>query len=83
MGEALEASEGRSGRALADLAHHFAAAAPFGGAERAVEYNVLAARAATAALAFDEAAARLRTALALGIEDPRGARRRSSSSSVR
>jgi DNA-binding CsgD family transcriptional regulator/tetratricopeptide (TPR) repeat protein len=68
VGEALEAAEARSGRALADLAHHFAAAAPFGGAGRAVEYNVMAARAATAALAFDEAAARLRTALGLGID---------------
>ena len=70
VGEALERAEGRSGRALADLAHHFAAAAPFGGAGRGVEYNVLAARAATAALAFDEAAARLRTALELQIESP-------------
>src|SRR5437588_810412 len=70
VGEALEATEARSGRTLADLAHHFAAAAPFGGPERAVEYNVLAARAAVAALAFDEAAARLRTALGLGIDDP-------------
>jgi len=68
VGEALERAEGRSGRALADLAHHFAAAAPFGGAGRGVEYNLLAARAATAALAFDEAAARLRTALDLRIE---------------
>ena len=69
VGEALEAGGGRSGRALADLAHHFAAAAPFGPAERAVEYNLLAARAAGAALAFDEAAARLRTALELGGDD--------------
>ena len=69
VGEALEAGGARSGRALADLAHHFAAAAPFGSAERAVEYNVLAARAAAAALAFDEAAARLRTALELGGDD--------------
>ena len=68
VGEALEGAEGRSGRALADLAYHFAAAAPFGGAARGIEYNVLAARAATAALAFDEAAARLRTALELGVE---------------
>ena len=30
VGEALERAEGRSGRALADLAHHFAAAAPLG-----------------------------------------------------
>ena len=70
VGEALERGSGRSARAIADLAHHFASAAPFGGTARAVEYNVLAARAATAALAFDEAAARLRTALALGIEGP-------------
>jgi DNA-binding CsgD family transcriptional regulator/tetratricopeptide (TPR) repeat protein len=69
VGEALEAAEGRSGRALADLAHHFAAAAPLGGAERGIEYNILAAQAATAALAFDEAAARLRTALELRIEN--------------
>jgi tetratricopeptide (TPR) repeat protein len=68
VGEALEGAEGRSGRALADLAHHFAAAAPFGGAARGIEYNVRAARAATAALAFDEAAAGLRTALELGVE---------------
>ena len=71
VAEALEARPRRSGRVLADLAHHFAAAAPFGGAGRGVEYNVLAARAASAALAFDEAAARLRTALELGIDGAR------------
>jgi DNA-binding CsgD family transcriptional regulator/tetratricopeptide (TPR) repeat protein len=70
VGEALERAEARSGRSLADLAHHFAAAAPLGGAERGIEYNLLAARAATAALAFDEAAARLRTALDLRIASP-------------
>ena len=43
VGEALEAAEGRSGRTLADLAHHFSAAAPFGGTGRAAEYNLLAA----------------------------------------
>ncbi len=56
---------------LADLAHHFAAAAPIGGAAQAVEYNLLAARAASAALSYDETAARLRTALETGIEDER------------
>jgi DNA-binding CsgD family transcriptional regulator/tetratricopeptide (TPR) repeat protein len=71
VADALEAAEARSGRALADLAHHFAAAAPFGGAGRGSQYNVRAARAASAALAFDEAAMRLGTALELGIDDPR------------
>jgi hypothetical protein len=36
-----------------------------------VEYNILAARAAAAALAFDQAATLLHTALELGIDDPR------------
>jgi DNA-binding CsgD family transcriptional regulator/tetratricopeptide (TPR) repeat protein len=68
VGEALESSGERSGRVLADLAHHFAAAAPLGATGRAVEYNLAAARAAGSALAFDEAAARFRTALELRIE---------------
>ena len=47
VGEALEAlAPAPDARALADLAHHFAAAAPIGGPERAVEYNLLAADAA-------------------------------------
>ena len=69
VGEALEASEDRSPRVLADLAHHFTAAAPLDETKRAIEYNVLAARAAAESLAFDEAAAMLETALELGIED--------------
>jgi DNA-binding CsgD family transcriptional regulator/tetratricopeptide (TPR) repeat protein len=68
VGEALEGGEERSGRVLADLAHHFTAAAPLGEASRGVEYNLLAARAATAALDFEEAADRLRAALELPIE---------------
>jgi DNA-binding SARP family transcriptional activator/DNA-binding CsgD family transcriptional regulator len=72
IGEALEATHrSPSARVLADLAHHFSVAAPLGGRDRAVEYNLLAAEAAAAALAFDEAAARLRTALDLGIDDER------------
>ncbi len=68
VGEALdERSSGGSARALGDIAHHFAAAAPLGGADRAVEYSLLAAAAAMTALAFDEAAVALRTALDLGI----------------
>src|SRR3954463_7958344 len=68
VGEALERAAPSSGRALADLAHHFAASAPLGGARRGVEYNVLAARAALSALAFEEAVARLRIALELEVE---------------
>jgi DNA-binding CsgD family transcriptional regulator/tetratricopeptide (TPR) repeat protein len=69
---ALEAADRpRSGRILADLAHHFAAASPIGGASQAVEYNLLAANAAADALAHDETTARLRTALHLGIDDER------------
>jgi DNA-binding CsgD family transcriptional regulator/tetratricopeptide (TPR) repeat protein len=70
VGECLEASGGRSVRTLADLAHHFAAAAPLGEAKRATEYNVRAARAAIGALAFDQAADLLGTALELGIDEP-------------
>ena len=70
VGEALEAGGAEPGRALTDLAHHFAAAAPFGDSGRAVAYNLRAARDASAALAFDEAARRLGTAIELGIEAP-------------
>ncbi|HEV7771686.1 MAG TPA: AAA family ATPase [Conexibacter sp.] len=70
VGEAL-ASGAAPDRMLADLAHHFTAAAPLGGRERAVAYNVRAARVAGAALAYEEAATRLRTALELGIDDER------------
>ncbi len=69
VGEALEDAGGSSDRALADLAHHFGAAAPFGGPERAIDYNLRAASGASGALAFDDAAMRLRTAIEIGIED--------------
>jgi DNA-binding CsgD family transcriptional regulator/tetratricopeptide (TPR) repeat protein len=69
VGEELERAGSTSDRALADLAHHFGAAAPLGGTERAVDYNLRAASAASAALAFDDAATRLRTAIGIGIED--------------
>jgi DNA-binding CsgD family transcriptional regulator/tetratricopeptide (TPR) repeat protein len=68
VGEALEGADPASDRALADLAHHFGAAAPLGGVERAIDYNVRAARAASAALSFGEAATRLGTAIEIGIE---------------
>jgi DNA-binding CsgD family transcriptional regulator len=70
VGESLEATGGRSAHALADLAHHFAAAVPLGEATRAIEYSVLAARAAVDSLAFDQAAALLDTALQIGIHEP-------------
>jgi DNA-binding CsgD family transcriptional regulator/tetratricopeptide (TPR) repeat protein len=68
VGEAREAAEDRSPRAMADLAYHFAAATPLGDAARAIEYSLGAARAAADALAFDEAAELLGTALELGID---------------
>ncbi len=72
IAQALEAvDQPQHGRVLADLAHHFAAAAPVGGASQAVEYNLLAAKAASAALAYDEATVRLRTALQMGVLDER------------
>jgi len=72
VGEALERAHGAGGsRAPAELAHHFAAAAPVDGPRRAVEYALRAGRAALAALAFDEADARFSAALELGIDDPR------------
>jgi len=72
IAEALEASGPVAhGRNLADLAYHFAEAAPVGDPERAVGYNLRAAAAASGTLAYDEAASRLRTALRLGVEDER------------
>jgi DNA-binding CsgD family transcriptional regulator/tetratricopeptide (TPR) repeat protein len=71
VGEALEASHERDLEGvLPDLAHHFAAAAPVGDIERAVDYNVRAAAKAQSSLAFNEAVALLRTALELGIDEP-------------
>ena len=69
VGEALEVAGDQSVRAIADLAHHFTAAAALDGADRAIDYNVRAARVAAAALAFEEAAEMLATALELGIDD--------------
>jgi DNA-binding CsgD family transcriptional regulator/tetratricopeptide (TPR) repeat protein len=71
IGEAMEARQARSVRVLADLAYHFAAATALDGVRRAIRYNVMAARAAADALAFDEAAHMLLTAYELGVKDPR------------
>jgi DNA-binding SARP family transcriptional activator/DNA-binding CsgD family transcriptional regulator len=70
VGEALECvNVSNPMRVLTELAHHFAAASALGGAERAFEYNLRAAEAAKASLAFEEAAARFATALEVGIAD--------------
>jgi DNA-binding CsgD family transcriptional regulator len=72
VAETLERGRGAGDtRGLAELAYHFGAAAAIDGPERASEYALLAGRAAFAALDFDEAEARLQSALELGIEDLR------------
>jgi DNA-binding CsgD family transcriptional regulator/tetratricopeptide (TPR) repeat protein len=71
VGEAIEhVSANDTDRVVADLAHHFASAAALGDVPRAVEYNLRAARAAESSLAFDQAAALLRTAIDLGRSSP-------------
>jgi len=71
VGTALEESLGTAPvRGLADVAHHLAAAGALGDTDRAVDYNLQAARAAMVALAFEQAAANFRTALGLGVESP-------------
>lgn len=70
VGEALErAHEDGGSEGLAELAYHFGAAAPVDGTRRAIEYSILAGRAALQALDFDEAEARFTAALELGIDD--------------
>ena len=73
VAEALEQmpAGGEARARLAALAHHYAQAAPVGAGERAIAYNLLAAESAVSALAFDEAISHLRTALELGLDDPR------------
>lgn len=70
VGEALESVHAANpARVVAELAHHFTLAAPVAGAEQAVRYNVRAAEAAIAALAFEDAAAHLSKAIELGVDD--------------
>jgi DNA-binding CsgD family transcriptional regulator/tetratricopeptide (TPR) repeat protein len=72
VAEALEVVHGASeSRGLAELAHHFTAAAPVDGPRRAIAYSLLAGRAALTTLDFGEADARFSSALELGIADPR------------
>ncbi|MEP6892475.1 MAG: AAA family ATPase [Gaiellaceae bacterium] len=72
VGAALEHGAGGSDESarIAALAHHFAAAVPVDGVDRAVAYNLRAARVAVGTLAFDEAIERFDMALTLGIADP-------------
>jgi len=72
VGEALERGHAADpSGVLPELAHHFTLAAPVAGAQRAVDYNLRAADAAMASVAYTEAAAALSTALEFGIADPR------------
>ncbi len=72
VAETLEQTRAASdSRGLVELAYHFGAAAPLDGPGRAIEYSLLAGRAALSTLAFDEAAARFASALELGIDDVR------------
>jgi predicted ATPase/DNA-binding CsgD family transcriptional regulator len=65
---AIEGSGADQGR-LADLAYHYAAASPLGAPTKAIEYSLRAAKAAAGALAFEEQASLLQTALEIGIDD--------------
>ncbi len=72
VAEALERlHESNLARVLPELAHHFTLAAPISGTGRAIDYNLRAADAAIGSAAYEIAAARLRSALQLEIDDPR------------
>jgi DNA-binding CsgD family transcriptional regulator/tetratricopeptide (TPR) repeat protein len=72
VGETLELAHPASEiGGLAELAHHFGAAAPIDGPRRAIEYSLQAGHAAVRTLDFDEVDARFSSALELGIDDPR------------
>jgi DNA-binding winged helix-turn-helix (wHTH) protein len=76
IGEALELGAAGDPQAqLADLAHHFHAAVPVGGAERALDYTSRAGYAAAGRLAFEEAAPLFRQALELAERDTRAPER--------
>jgi hypothetical protein len=62
-GETLERIWGARTEHLAELAHHFLAAAPAGHPHKAIDYAIRAADAAKAGLAFEEAARLYRLAL--------------------
>jgi AAA ATPase-like protein len=74
VGNALEEVYGDATEHLAELAHHFAAAAPTGIAERALDYATRAGHEAMRVLAYDRAAEHFNLALDLaeqfGLERP-------------
>jgi DNA-binding CsgD family transcriptional regulator/tetratricopeptide (TPR) repeat protein len=71
VGATLErAAETGAGGHVAELAYHFAAAAPIDGPERAIAYSIQAGRAALRSLDFEGAEMRFTAALGLGIADP-------------
>lgn len=80
IGAALESLHGEpSGEALAELAHHFVAAAPSGTAARAVEYARRAGDWAMARLAYEDAARRYQQAIdVLALRRPRDDREHAS-----
>lgn len=80
IGEAIEAQQREhSGETLAELAHHFVAAAAGGTAEQAVDYARRAGDWAMARLAYEDAAARYQQALdVFALRRPRDERLRAS-----
>jgi DNA-binding CsgD family transcriptional regulator/tetratricopeptide (TPR) repeat protein len=71
VAEAMEELPAERGvRAAADLAYHWTEATPVAGPEPAVAASLRAADVELEALAFDGAVRLLRSALALGVEDP-------------
>ena len=77
VGEALErVHPDPAASVLPELAYHFTLAAPVSGSDRGIDYSLRAAEAAIGTGAYDLAAARLTSALELGIDDPRERSRR-------
>jgi len=77
MGEALERAYEDPEPHLAELAHHFVAAAPAGEVEKATHYAQCAGQRAARLLAYEEAARLFQTALAvLELREPADERRR-------
>jgi DNA-binding SARP family transcriptional activator/tetratricopeptide (TPR) repeat protein len=70
IGEALDRMHaGADDQVVSELAHHFTVAASLGGRERAMDYNLRAADAALALLAFEQAKTFASTAIELARQD--------------